>query len=259
MGIACSSQDGDVPPSRPVLQLTEGRFFRYAVPDDWTTTESRTRFTATSGDGSSGAVLSILPRTPGGMELEPYLLRALELDPYYREAKVESFQELPREPALPGADWQLAKVHWTFTSGAGHSIAEATVGLIQGPAQYGAYLRVAHAPAEQWEEQRLWLPAVAESVLPLDIYSLAGEPQLRFPPPREHSWIASTYQERWLQVGYPNFATRLKQGLGRTGYIELKDPEGNEVFGLPFETFDRARGGFPHPRNQNVTLVDLGR
>lgn len=238
--------------NRPALEVQQGRYFRWALPKGWSAKETTNGVDLSSPDGKTLVSSALLH---GGFgQMTPRDFAAMILSQVNPTARIESSVRLPSQPGIWGP-WQSED----FSVGAvqqGISMRmRATVGLSAGYGRYSAVMILYQAPAATWNHDKLWLPAVAQSIIVTNAHELAGQDSVMLP--RNNPLDNSGLIESWRQKGLSE--DRISQGRreGTMGYRRLQDPSTGQRYELPIEAYDAKVGGYHNPMQPTELLEAL--
>jgi len=237
---------------RPPLQTQQGQYFRWSIPQGWTSTETTNGVDLFAPDGITLVSSALLHGGFGNMSPRDFLLMIMQqVNP---SAQIESSTPLPSQPGIWGPwqaeDFALAGVH------KGTPVRmRATVGLSSGYGRYSATMTLYQAPVGRWEQDKLWLPAVAQAIVVTNAPGLAGQNQVMLPRnnPLDNSGLIESWREKGLSED------RIDQGQreGAMGYTRQEDPETGQRYEVPLEAYDATVDGYRNPNRPDELLVPL--
>lgn len=247
-----AERSGAMTLNRPPLETQQGRYFRWAAPKGWTAKETTNGVDLFAPDGKTFASSALLHGSFGHMTPRDFLVMTMrQVNP---SARIDGSKALPSQPGLWGP-WQLEDF---ALSGAykGTSVRmRATVGLSAGYGRYSATMNLYQAPAASWERDKLWLPAVAQSIVVTNARQVAGQDSVMLP--RNNPLDNSGLIESWHQKGLSE--DRISQGRreGTMGYTRLEDPATGQRYEMPLEAYDGTAGGYRNPKRPTELLRKL--
>lgn len=237
---------------RPSLQTQQGQYFRWAMPQGWTSNETSNGVDLLAPDGITLVSSALLHGGFGNLSPRDFLLMIMQqVNP---TAQIEDARPLPSQPGIWGPwlaeDFALSAVHQ------GTPVRmRATVGLSSGYGRYSASMTLYQAPAGTWEQAKLWLPAVAQAITATNAPGLAGQNQVMLPRnnPLDNSGLIESWREKGLSED------RIAQGQreGTMGYTRQGDPDTGQSYELPLEAYDATLGGYRNPNRPGELLVPL--
>ncbi|MEX2271129.1 MAG: hypothetical protein WD690_06650 [Vicinamibacterales bacterium] len=254
-GAGGSSRAGSGGPAldRPILVNSQGRYFRWSAPVAWSVSETANGVDLSAVDGTTSVSSALLHGGFGSMTPRQFLQMMMpKVNPTLSIG--ESFR-LPDQPGIWGP-WHSEDVAMTGTTPAGIPITlRATVGVSQGYGRYSAVLMFHQAPSASWDRDKLWLPAVAQSIVPTNLRELAGQDGVMLP--RNNPLDNSGLIETWRQKGLSEDRIAQGQREGTMGYSRMEDPSTGERYDVPLEAYDGTVGGYRNPKRPSELLRKL--
>ena len=239
--------------NRPVLETRQGQYFRWSMPQGWSYNETTNGVDIVSSDGRSGASSALLVGGFGQPSPRDFLLFMLQQLGLY-DVQIVSSRDLTDQPGIPGLPpWKVSEFELTFTLRGVPVRGRDTVGVIQAYGRYTATVMSYHAPVDRWEQEKLWLPAVAQSVVITNPRQVAMQDQVMLP--RNNPLDNSGLLESWRQKGLSEDRISRAQREGTMGYERLEDPTTGQKYELPLEAYDPTRGGYRNPVRPDELLV----
>lgn len=244
-----TSRAGVVALERPALKAQQGQYFRWAAPQGWRAKETASGVDLFAPDGITFVSSALLHGSFGRMTPREFLVMTMkQVNP---SAQIEQSASLASQPGIWGP-WQLEE----FALGAIHKGTpvrlHATVGLSAGYGRFSAAMSLYQAPTTRWGRDKLWLPAVAQSILVTNARQVAGQDSVMLP--RNNPLDNSGLIESWRQKGLSE--ARISQGRreGTMGYTRLEDPNTGQRYEMPLEAYDGKVGGYRNPRSPTELL-----
>ena len=237
---------------RPPLETKQGRYFRWAAPKGWTAKETTNGVDLFAPDGKTFVSSALLHGSFGRMTPRDFLVMTMkQVNP---SARIERSAPLPSQPGIWGPwqseDFLLSAVH----KGAPVRL-RATIGLSAGYGRYSAAMSLYQAPATRWDHDKLWLPAVAQSIVVTNARQVAGQDSVRLPRnnPLDNSGLIESWRQKRLSED------RISQGRreGTMGYTRLEDPNTGQRYEMPLEAYDGTVGGYRNPKSPTELLRKL--
>lgn len=239
-------------PERPVLRERQGRFFRWAAPEGWTSNETANGVDMTAPDGKTGATSTLLMGAFGRMTPRDYIAqRAAALG--LTDVKVLSAKDLPDQPGPFGIAWRVVEEELSFTCQGTPVRALVTCGVVQGQGQYCATMSACQAPVASWYCARHWLPAIVRSVLITNPKEVAGLDRIQLP--RNNPLDDSAIRDVWKAKGVSEDRISQARREGTMGYERVKSPSTGRAYELPLERYDPKVGGYRNPEKPDEVLV----
>lgn len=240
-------------PARPILEAQQGRYFRWAVPIGWQSSETTNGVTLTSPDGITSVMFAILMRSHGLITPKDFLVMLLQRLPGYGDIQVGAIRNLPNQPSgIPGTVWKVIEAEVSYTvegkavAGAWTSATNEYYGI------YDAMLMGYHAPKAEWPQVRLFLSEMAGGITITNTRGVAGNDKLI--PVKNHPLDNSGLIETWRQKGLSEDRIRKATGEGIRGYERVKDPKSGQIYEMPLEAYDGTMGGYPNPARPTEIL-----
>lgn len=247
-----AERSGAVAPDRPPLEIHQGRYFRWAAPKGWTAKETTNGVDLFAPDGKTFASSALLHGSFGRMTPRDFLIMAMrQVNP---SARIEGSRVLPSQPGIWGP-WQLEDFALAGNYKGTPVRMRATVGLSAGYGRYSATMNLYQAPATSWERDKLWLPAVAQSIVVTNARQVAGQDSVMLPRnnPLDNSGLIESWRQKRLSED------RISQGRreGTMGYTRLEDPSTGQRYEMPLEAYDGTAGGYRNPKRPTELLRKL--
>ena len=231
---------------RPALESHQGRYFRWAAPSRWKTSETSNGVTLDAPDGSMSVQFALLLRSRGTMSAENFLLMALGSLPGYGNVHVKSTKRLPDQPSgVPGTSWKVIEAELSYTVDGKPVAGIWTCGINSYYGMYDATVLGYHAGRAQWPLARTYLPEVARSIAIYNTRSVAGNDTLI--PARNNPLDNSQLIESWRQKGVSEDRIGKARREGTSGYERVIDPQSGRVYEMPLESYDGTVGGYRNP------------
>jgi hypothetical protein len=237
---------------RPPLQAGQGRYFRWAAPAGWNVNETTNGVDLVAPDGTTLVSSALLHGGFGAMTPREFL--AMVLQQAYPGARVTGSTPLPSQPGIWGP-WRSEDFAIDADVRGEPVKIRATVGLSAGMGRYSASMTLYQAPRARWDAARLWLPAVAQSIVVTNLAQVAGQDKVALP--RNNPLDNSGLIESWRQKGLSE--DRISQGRreGTMGYERLEDPQTGRRYEMPLEAYDGTVGGYRNPVRPGEILRKL--
>jgi hypothetical protein len=237
---------------RPVLEQHQGRFFRWAAPKGWSMQETTNGVDLGAPDGKTLVSSALLVGGYGQMTPRNFLAATLrQVNP---SAQIVGAQRLPNQPGIL-APWVVEDFAITATAQGVPLRAQATVGVSEAYGRYSAVIMLYQAPAATWPQARLWLPAVAQSIVVINPRQVAGQDRVVLP--RNNPLDNSGLIESWRQKGLSEDRISQARREGTMGYTRLEDPQTGRRYNMPLEAYDGTVGGYRNPVRPNELLRKL--
>lgn len=242
--------------SRPILEVHQGRYYRWATPVGWTKSESANGVTLTAPDGLSSVSAALLLRSPGPTNPVELTLWMLRMIPENGPLQVLGKRDLPDEPSGSGAAWRVQEAELQYATNGVPLRAVWTTGVMPASGAFDAFLLGYQAPPAKFAAARLWLAPIARSVVLTNPAQAAGTNALLTPrnqPPDDPALL-----ESWRQRGLPEDRIARAQREGSLGYERVKDPQSGRIFEMPLEAWDETAGGYHDPQRPGEILQPVG-
>jgi len=255
-GDPATSPNPDPAPSgftRPALAISQGQYFKWAMPIGWRAYESANGVDLTSPDGRFFANSTLLTGSWGQTTPWNFLVTVLN-QIGARNINGLSTVNLPWLPsAYPNVYWQVQEFELTLTDSVGWSRhADCTVAICNAYGGYSALLQSFSAPINEWEQARTWLPVLAQSIIVTNMAQVAYRNQLI--PVRNRPLDNSGLMESWQQRRLSQDRIAKAQREGMMGYERLVSAETGKYYNMPLETYDGTVGGYRNPEHANEIL-----
>jgi hypothetical protein len=246
-------QAADHGPGRPALEVHQGRYFRWAAPAGWRSSETTNGVDVTAPDGSATAGFALLMRSRGYVTPIDFMLGMLGRVPGYANLRVVAKHALPDQPSgIPGTAWKVAEAELSFTVKGRPVRAIYTCGINAYYGMYDAVLRGYYASVLEWPRAQLFLPEIARSVSITNPREVAGNDQLI--PAKNRPLDNSGLMESWRQKGLSQDRISKARREGTMGYERVKDPETGRIYEMPLEAYDGTVGGYRNPKRPGEIL-----
>lgn len=237
---------------RPALEIRQGRYFRWATPKGWRVKETTNGVDLFSPDGRTFVSSALLHGSFGQMTPRDFLIMTMrQVNP---SARISAATALPSQPGIWGP-WQLEDFDLTAVHQGTPVRMHATIGLSAGYGRYSVAMSLYQAPATHWEHDKLWLPAVAQSVIVTNARQVAGQDTVMLP--RNNPLDNSGLIESWRQKGLSEDRISQGQREGTMGYTRLEDPTTGQHYEMPLEAYDGTAGGYRNPTRPTELLRKL--
>jgi hypothetical protein len=237
---------------RPPLKAQQGKYFRWAAPQGWSVKETANGVDLFAPDGKTFVSSALLHGSFGRMTPRDFLSMTMkQVNP---SARIERSAPLPSQPGI-WSPWQLEDFVLTAVHKGTPVRMRATVGLSAGYGRFSATMSLYQAPTTSWERDKLWLPAVAQSILVTNARQVAGQDAVMLP--RNNPLNNSGLIESWRQKGLSE--DRISQGRreGTMGYTRLEDPNTGQRYEMPLEAYDGKVAGYRNPTRPAELLRKL--
>jgi hypothetical protein len=241
--------------NRPSFRVQQGQYFRWSAPDGWKSNETTNGVDIASPDGHLMATSCLVPGATGQSTprafVETFLPKAGA-----QNLNIVQIQDLP-DQNINGMPTKISQMEITYTDSAGaqyHGLC--TCAIAQDQNAYNAFLQGSGAAAAQWDQVKTWLPAVAGSVQITNPAQVAMRDRLVMPTNRplyDQSVMAAWNKRAAAQA---NNGRRFEETT--LGYQRMKDPATGQMYDMPFEAYNQARGGYVNPANPSQLLVQAG-
>ena len=232
---------------RPPLQAHQGRYFRWVSPVGWKNEESTNGVTTTAPNGTTLATSALLLRSPGSSAPQTFLPVVLRMVGA-RNVKVLSAREQSevREPQT-GMAWKIQESDVSCTTAEGRIVrARYTVGIVNRYGMsYDAVVVGFQTPPAEFDASALWLSRIAQSITIVNAAGVAGNDKLI--PVKNHPLDNSGLIESWRQKGLSEDRISKAQREGMSGYERTKDRATGQIYEMPLEAWNAARGGYVNP------------
>jgi hypothetical protein len=231
---------------RPILEVSQGRYFRWAMPRGWQVNETISGVDLGSPDGLTRATANILLRAFGFVKPAPFLMRILPSVPGLTDLRCISATALPEQPAgALRSPWRVEELELAFRYYGYASRGTCVCGVSSSFASYDAFVLGYHSLAERFDLERFWLARIARSVAITDPRSVAGNDQLI--PPKNRPLDNSALIESWQRNRLSNDHIAKAWQEGMMGYERVKDAETGRIYEAPLEAYDGTIGGYRNP------------
>jgi len=239
--------------TRPALAISQGQYFKWAMPIGWRAYESGNGVELTSPDGRFFANSTLLTGSWGQTTPWNFLVTILN-QIGVRNINGLSTVNLPSVPsAYPNVYWQVQEFELMLTDSVGWSRhADCTVAICNAYGGYSALLQSFSAPINEWEQAKTWLPVLAQSIIVTNMAQVAYRNQLI--PVRNRPMDDSGIMESWRQKRLSQDRIAKAQREGMMGYERLVSAETGKYYNMPLETYDGTVGGYRNPEHPNEIL-----
>lgn len=237
---------------RPALQAQQGHYFRWSAPQGWSVKETTNGVDLASPDGKTMVSSALLHGSFGNVTPRDFLMKVMQqVNP---TARIFGSAPLPSQPGIWG-EWQSEEFQlWGLHQGTAVRM-QATVGLSAGHGRYSATMTLYQAPTTSWDHDRLWLPAIAQSIAVTNARQVAGQDTVMLP--RNNALDNSGLIESWRQKGLSEDRISQGQREGTMGYTRLEDPRTGQRYEMPIEAYDGKVGGYRNPTRPTELLRKL--
>ncbi len=239
---------------RPAMEVRQGTFFRWAMPVGWRASESISGVEVSSPDGRLVAASTFLMRTRGASRPQAFALTMLGRLPGYGGVRLLGVGSRGQKPSgYRGLPWTVEELEVGYMVKGVPSRATWTCGIVNLPSgTHDAFLLGYHAPEGQFEQARLWLWQIAQSVTITNLRQVAGNDQLLVPKnnPLDNSGLIAS----WRQKGLSDARISQARREGTMGYERMRDPSSGKVWDMPFERYDPGAGGYRNPNRPGELL-----
>jgi hypothetical protein len=237
---------------RPFLAVHQGRFYRWAVPEDWTESESNNGVTLTAPDGLTRVSSALLLHSPGQTTPAAFTVWMLGMVPENTDLQVLTKRDLPDQPSGADVPWKVQELEMRYASN--HTAVRAiwTTGIMTGTGTFNAFILGYEAPSATFDTAKLWLAAIARSVVLTNPGQATGNDSLR--TPRNQPLDDALLLDSWRQKGLSEDRISKAQRESTMGYERVKDPQTGRIYEMPLETWDDTLGGYRNPRRPEEIL-----
>lgn len=230
-----------------------GRYFSWAAPAEWKSSESTNGLTLTSPTGSEAVMYAILLRSQGEATPLQFLQFMLSRMPGYTDFKVLSSKRLPdQKSGIPGTTWRVIEAEMSYKVNGKPFRAFWTCGINNYFSIYDASLNGYQASAALWPSSKAYLPAISNRIAIINPRQIAGNDTL-IPVrnrPLDNSGILESGRLR--DESRAHISKKTREGI--MGQERVKDPKTGEVFDMPLNNYDAAAGGYRNPNRPNELL-----
>ena len=239
-------------PARPALVVRNGRCFRWSAPEGWTESETANGVTLTAPDRVTSVSSVLLLRSMGGTTPADFTLRAVSMIPGTTDVRTLSVKNLPDQPSGYGAPWKVQEVEMSYRTDGTILRATWTTGIVPYFGAFDAFMLGYQAPADHFDDMKLWLSPIARSVIITNPRQVAGNDTLV--TPRNNPLDNSSLIESWRQKGLSEARISQARREATMGYERAKDPETGRIYEMPLETWDGTAGGYRNPQRPTEIL-----
>lgn len=235
-------------PTRPALEMRQGRFFRWAAPPGWRVNETSNGVDLTSPDGRTIATSAILLRSPGSTTPTQFILAMIPRVPGFSGFRVLSTTNLP-----PQGGFLVQRVECAYAANGVPVRASYTAAVrsMMGMS-FDAAVVGYHAPAGEFDRARDWLARVAADIQITNTAQVAGNDQIM--PAQNHPLDNSGLLESWRQKGLSEDRISKARREATMGYERVRDSDTGQVYEMPLEAWDGTRGGYVNPQRPTELL-----
>lgn len=228
--------------SRPVLEIHQGQYFRWAAPRGWSMHETTNGVDLIAPNGKTLVSSALLVGGFGRMTPRNFVGATMQkVNP---SAQIVSSRQLPNQPGIM-APWQVEEFSINAVAGGVPVRVQATAGVSEAFGRYSATMTMVQAPAAVWEQERTWLPAVAQSIVVTNPRQVAGQDKVVLP--RNNPLDNSGLIESWRQKGLSEDRISQARREGTMGYTRLEDASTGRKYNMPLEAYDGTVGGYRNP------------
>jgi hypothetical protein len=240
--------------TRPTLEVRQGSYFRWASPPGWQVNETPNGVDIVAPDGLTGVSSVVAMGFPGAATPSDIILSVVQAVPGLSNVRTLARRGLPEQPAGPlRTPWQIAELEFSYVYNGIALRSTWMCGISSIPGfSFDAFLLGYQAPAANFDEDRLWLWRVANSIAITNIAGVAGNNQLI--QPRNNPLDNSALLESWRQKGLSEDRIAKARREGTMGYERLKDDQTGQIYELPLEAYDGTVGGYRNPRRPHELL-----
>ncbi|HSV14896.1 MAG TPA: hypothetical protein VLI90_11590 [Tepidisphaeraceae bacterium] len=235
---------------RPTLRVQQGQYFRWSQPEGWRSNETTNGVDVISPDGRAGATSCLLVNTPGTTNPQGFVQGFLPRCGA-KNIQITAVRDLP-DQMYAGAPMKTQQMELTYDVNGTAYHGLMTCAVVTGFNNYTAFLQGAASVPEDWDKVKTWLPAIAENVSITNPQQVAMQDKIILPKnrPLDDTSVMSAYQTRAASQD------RMSQKWEETalGYERMKDPGTGQMYDMPFEAFDAARGGYVNPQRPTDLL-----
>jgi hypothetical protein len=233
---------------RPVLEVGQGSHFRWSAPIGWLVNETSNGVDMAAPDRVTGVSSVIALGFPGGITGSEMVLSMVRMVPGVTDLRVVSNRALPDQPSGPmRTPWSVTEMELAYTYNGVPVRATWTCGVSSIPGySYDAFMLGYQAPAARFDEDRLWLWRLANSIIIVNTAGIAGTDRLI--PPRNRPLDNSALIESWRLKGLSEDRIAKARREGMMGYERMKDAETGKIYEMPLEAYDGTVGGYRNPR-----------
>jgi len=239
---------------RPRLEARHGRYFSWAAPKGWRSSETISGVDIVSPDKTSLVTFALLMRSQGAMTPNDFLAVTLRRLPGYGNFRVISTRGLPDQPSgIPGTYWKVVETEFSYTVGNMPVRGIWTCGINAYYGMYDASLTGFQAPQGRWPVAKFYLSDMARAIKVTNPRQVAGNDAI-IPArnnPLDNSGVIASGRLRDESMD------RISKGRreGNTGYERVKDPSTGEVYTMPLNNYDPTIGGYRNPKRPGEALV----
>jgi hypothetical protein len=237
---------------RPILAVHQGRYYRWATPAGWTESESANGVTLTAPDGLASVSAALLLNSPGPTNPVDLTLWILRMIPENGAVQVLGTRDLPDQPGGSGVAWKVQEIELQYAVSGIPMRAIWTTGVMAVSGASNAFLLGYQAPPAKFDSAKLWLAAIARTVVMTNPVQMVGSgPTLT---PRNQPLDNPALLEYWSQKGLSEYRISQAQREGTMGYERMKDAQTGRLYEMPLEAWDDAAGGYHNPQRPKEIL-----
>jgi len=263
VGVSQSSHPSPTEPHdstgpRPPLEIIHGTYFRWAQPAGWQSNETIAGVDLRAPDNVTAVGSAILLRSPGDTNPADFVMMTLRSLPGYANLRIVAKRGLPDQSSgRMRTPWKIAELELTFNyrgvpaRGTWMCGISAIFGL-----SFDAFIVGYQTMASRFDQDRLWLSPIANSVAITNVAGVAGNDQLI--QPKNNPLDNAALIESWRQKGLSDDHISKARREGMMGYERLKDPETGRIYEMPLEAYDGTVGGYRNPRRPAELLQRTG-
>ncbi len=238
-----SSGDGK---HRPILLRQQGKVFAYSLPKDWTVSETSNGIDLSAPDRLTGVSSSIVFGGHGRQTPEGHFRAILAMIPL-KNVQILKKSPTPSSPGPYGLKWQGIEIEFTATSSGQPIHVRANSHILQGPGQYTAILTGIQGPTSKWDELKMWLPQVRDSIALTNASIPAASMVKAMPKARRHDDVYDRYNKSWTARGVSQDRMAKERREATMGYTRQKDEATGRIYDVPLDAYNASRGGYVNP------------
>ena len=237
---------------RPSLVVKTGKYFTYAMPADWKSTETANGVDMTSPDGMMTANSALLVGNQGKSDPWTFVSSMLTVLGNHQIQQVTKKDLPPQRSGYPGINWEIQEFEVNFMDPRGtarHS--NCTCGICNAYGSYSAIIQIFATKSEEYDENKTWLPLLAQSVKAIDPGKIAYQNDVL--PVRNHPLDNSALMASWKEKNLSQDRISKAQQEGMMGYERMVSSSGQH-YNMPLETYDGTVGGYRNPEHPEEVL-----
>lgn len=231
---------------RPILLRKQGRVFAYSLPPKWTVNETSNGIDLSAPDRLTGVSSSIVFGAHGQQTPEGHFRAILAMIPL-KNVQILKKSPTPSSPGPYGLKWQGIEIEFKATSNGKPIHVRANSHILQGPGQYTAILTGIQGPASKWEELKMWLPQVRDSIVLTNASIPAASMVKAMPKGIRHDDIYDRYNKSWAARGVSQDRMAKARREATMGYTRQKDEATGRIYDMPLDSYNASRGGYVNP------------